>query len=219
MPTYYKKTHIVLHHTLTDRDTTTFEAVNNYHKNLWNFKSSLGYYIGYHYFITSDGKVYQGRNDWEIGAHCTQENKNYNGIGICLTGNFDNQQPSEAQKKSLKMLIKDLMAKHGIAKENLKFHRDYATYKSCPGNKIPKDFFDKILLTENNNQNKTMKIIRQNGGQDCYAIDKNNRRNLIVNWNTYERGIAMGLWGSEVEVVENLEQFPIGNIIILAPDN
>ena len=77
MPTQYKKNFIILHHTLTDRDTTTFNAVNNYHKDLWNFESSLGYFIGYHYFITADGKVTQGRADWEAGAHCYQENKNY----------------------------------------------------------------------------------------------------------------------------------------------
>jgi len=216
MPTYYKKNYIVLHHTLTDRDTTTFEAVNNYHKQQWNFKSSLGYYIGYHYFITANGKVYQGRNDWEIGAHCTQQSKNYDGIGICLTGNFDNQNPSQKQLDSLKILIEDLMAKHNIPNQNLKFHRDYATYKSCPGSNIPKDFFDTLL---NNNQAYMMRIIRKIGDKDCYAVDKNNRRNLIINWNTYERGIAMGLWSSDVDQVDNLEQFQVGNIIILAPDN
>ncbi len=215
MPTQYQKNYIVLHHTLTDRDTTTFEAVNNYHKQLWNFKSALGYYIGYQYFITADGRVYQGRADWEPGAHTTQQNKNYDSIGICLTGNFDTQEPSQAQLNSLKNLIEDLSIKHNIPFENLKFHRDYATYKSCPGHNIPSDFYEKLL----NNSLETMKLIKQAGKNDVYALDKNNYRHAILNWDTFQRGISMGLWEAKIETIPDLNQYPAGNVIILAPDN
>lgn len=216
MPTQYKKNYIILHHTLTDRDTTTFEAVNNYHKNLWNFQSSLGYYIGYHYFITGDGKVTQGRADWEPGAHCYQENKNYDSIGICLTGNYDNQEPSQAQLDSLRELLLDLMERHSISKQNIKFHREYATYKSCPGNNIKSDFIDNLL---NNNLNDNMKLIQKTGDSEVYAVDKFNRRHAILNWDTFQRGMAMGLWSSEIQKVDSLEQYPVGNVIILTPDN
>lgn len=141
----YKKKFIVLHHSLTRRDITTFTAVNNYHKQKWNFKSALGYYIGYHYFIDCQGKVYQGRKDEEVGAHCQEARKNFNSLGICLAGNFDIELPSQAQEKSLKTLITDLMAKHKIPGANLKFHRDYAPYKTCPGKNIKDDFYEKIV--------------------------------------------------------------------------
>lgn len=144
MPSFKKK-FIVLHHSATRRDGTTFKAINNYHKGKWNFKSALGYYIGYHYFIDAKGKIYQGRKDEETGAHCKEEKKNYDGIGICLAGNFDEELPSSEQLLSLKKLTSELMIKHKILKSNLKFHRDYAPYKTCPGKNIKKDFWGKLL--------------------------------------------------------------------------
>lgn len=210
----YKKSFIVLHHSLTARDTTTFEAVNNYHKNLWDFKSELGYYIGYHYFIAGDGRVYQGRADYEMGAHCYQDNKNEDSVGICLAGNFDHEEPSAAQLSSLKVLVKDLMAKYDIPSANLKFHRQYATYKSCPGNKIADDFFKKLL-----NQEKYMKLVQKTGTKEIWAIDKHNRRHNILNWSTFQCGTTMGLWDGKIEQVASLDAYPLGEIIILVTDN
>lgn len=132
----FSKKFIVLHHSLTARDQTTFKAVNEYHKNKWDFGSSLGLHCGYHYFIEADGKVTQARADWEAGAHCKERGKNFDGIGICLAGNFDEEMPSAEQVVSLKNLVKSLIEKHKIPKQNLKFHRDFAKYKSCPGEKI-----------------------------------------------------------------------------------
>lgn len=217
MSQHYEKNYIVIHHTLTDRDTTSFEAVNNYHKSLWNFKSSLGHYIGYHYFITADGKVYQGRNDWEAGAHCYQDNKNYDSIGVCLTGNFDTEEPSSAQLKSLKQLLDDLSLKHGIIRDNIKFHRDYAGYKSCPGSNIPEDFIDKVL--DDNLTIDYMKLIQKKGDSDVYAIDKHGRRHGLLNWDTFQRGLAMGIWEPNIEQVDSLDPYSVGNVIILTPDN
>lgn len=139
------KKYIVLHYSMTARDRTTFAAVDRYHKEKWNFKSSLGHYIGYHYFIDGKGVITQGRADEESGAHCKEQGKNFDSIGICLAGNFDTETPSAKQLASLKTLIIGLMKKHKIPFANLKFHRDYAKYKSCPGNNIKPDFY-KVLL-------------------------------------------------------------------------
>ena len=199
---------------MTPRDTTTFEAIDNYHKKLWNFKSELGFYIGYQYFIAGNGKVYQGRRDTEAGAHCYQENKNYDSIGICLAGNFDNENPSNEQLISLKVLLKDLMAKYGVLLPNVKYHREYATYKSCPGKNITNDFFEKLLSEED-----TMKLLQKNGTKEVWAIDKNGRRHSVLNWDTFQRGLAMGLWDGKIQQVENVDAYPLGEIIILVPDN
>ncbi len=216
MPTHYNKNYIILHHTLTSRDTTTFEAVNNYHKKLWNFESNLGYYIGYHYFITGDGKVYNGRADWEAGAHCYQENKNYDSIGICLTGNFDTEEPSQAQLDSLEILVSDLMERYSIPKDNLKFHREYASYKSCPGTNIKDNFFDNLF---DNNEEDMMKLIKKTASNDIYTVDKHNHRHAILNWDTFQRGLAMGLWKADIEEVPSLDNYVAGNVIIFTPDN
>jgi len=219
------KKYIILHHTATARDTTTFEAVNNYHKEKWNFKSSLGYYIGYHYFINAAGKVYQGRADDEPGAHCYQENKNYDSIGVCMAGEFDKEYPSQAQLDSLKKLLKDLMAKHNIPFENLKFHRDYAP-KTCPGTNIKNDFFTNLLKDSNNSnhpanagQEDMMKLIQKTGSNEIYAVDKFNRRHQIVNWDTFQRGLAMGLWDSNIQKLPDLNSYQPGNLIVLTMDN
>lgn len=132
----FSKKFIVLHHSLTPRDQTTFEAVNKYHQQKWDFKSSRGFYCGYHYFIEADGKVTQAREDWEVGAHCKERGKNFDGIGICLAGNFDEETPTEEQIFSFKNLVKKLVEKYAIPKQNLKFHRDFAKYKTCPGKNI-----------------------------------------------------------------------------------
>jgi N-acetyl-anhydromuramyl-L-alanine amidase AmpD len=141
----FSKKFIVLHHSLTDRDATKFKAVDDYHKKQWDFRSSLGHYCGYHYFIEADGKVTQARADWEAGAHCKERGKNFDGIGICLAGNFDEETPSDEQVISLKNLVENLVEKHKIPKQNLKFHRDFAKYKSCPGKNIEADFFGKLI--------------------------------------------------------------------------
>jgi len=78
--------YIIIHHTATSRDKTTFSSINNGHRKRWNWKSSLGYYIGYQYLITADGTIKQGRADNEDGAHCRGWNDK--SIGIALTGNF-----------------------------------------------------------------------------------------------------------------------------------
>jgi len=130
-----KPTHIVIHHTATPRDKTTFKAVNEYHKKKWDFKSSLGYYCGYHYFIETDGKITQARANDEMGAHCKADGMNHKSIGIGLTGDFTKEVPSDAQLKSLEKLVLDLEKKYNIErKENVIGHREAkGAQTSCPG--------------------------------------------------------------------------------------
>lgn len=48
----------------------------------------LGYKtIGYHYYITRDGQVHEGRPLWQVGAHCKGHNQH--SIGICYEGGID----------------------------------------------------------------------------------------------------------------------------------
>lgn len=125
--------YIIVHHSLVSRDKNPnqFDAIDGFHK-----RKGWGS-IGYHYLIEPDGVVKKGRELSEIGAHTSQKEMNYKSVGICLTGNFDDEDPTEEQKKSLRILIKDLQKKFGIPDEKVKLHRDYAPYKSCPGKRIP----------------------------------------------------------------------------------
>lgn len=143
-----KPEYLIVHHTATSRDRTTFGAVNNYHRKLWNFKSTLGYYCGYHYFITADGTITHARAENEVGAHTRQQRMNWRSIAICLTGNFDNEEPTSKQKESLAVILSILMAKYGIPRENIVPHRHFAP-KSCFGKRLPDDWASKLVINGN----------------------------------------------------------------------
>ena len=135
---------IIVHHTggtandpLANTSHHTFEMVDNYHRQLWNFRSSLGHYIGYHYFIDHNGKVTQGRADTDEGAHTRGYNRS--SIGICLAGNFDSTVPTKQQEDALRLLIQRLAKKYNIAKAAVVPHRKFAN-KTCYGRRLTDDW-------------------------------------------------------------------------------
>lgn len=97
--------------------------------------------IGYHYVIYLDGSVHAGRPIDKIGAHCT--NHNSHSIGICYIGGVakDGKTPkdtrTEAQKKSLIKLLKDLLVLY--PKASIHGHRDFAN-KACPSFDATKEY-------------------------------------------------------------------------------
>ena len=142
MPNYPKN--IIVHHSLVSRfnSPSQFDSINRYHKGLGWGK------IGYHFLIEPDGQVKIGRAENEVGAHTKQMMMNYLSIGICLSGNFDIDDPTPEQIASLLGLIEDLQKKYGIPDKRVKLHRDYAKYKSCPGTRIPNDIKGYLKLKE-----------------------------------------------------------------------
>ncbi len=125
--------YLIIHHSATARDTTTFEAVKKYH-------ISKGWGdIGYHFFITPNGKVMAGRSENSIGAHCQADSMNFKSLGICLPGNFMTEVPTVEQLSSLLDLIKRLMSKYNIPKENVLGHREVSgASTACPGDSLQK---------------------------------------------------------------------------------
>lgn len=139
-----KPQYLIVHHTggsnanpTADTSHHTFEVVNQYHRGLWNFRSSLGHYIGYQYFIEKNGKVTQGRADSDEGAHCI--GKNRSSIGICLAGNFDVTLPTKAQEEALVDLCKRLAATYSIPTSKIVPHRAFSN-KSCYGKRLSDDW-------------------------------------------------------------------------------
>jgi len=112
---------MIIHHTVSSRDRTTVDDINEWHR-YKSFKSSLGYYVGYHFVITGDGKITQCRGLLEDGAHTRGQNHK---IGVVLTGNFEKELPSMAQIKSLLLILKD----------DFSTHKDYAA-TLCPGKNL-----------------------------------------------------------------------------------
>jgi len=134
-----KPNYIIIHH---EGASNGFYVVNSYHKQRWNFKSSLGFYIGYQYYIDTSGKVLQGRADTEEGAHT--KGMNSGTIGICLQGNFNVQKPSFAQMTALKALVKRKMNEYAIPFNNIGGHRQFRD-TSCPGLNLPNSEIKKLF--------------------------------------------------------------------------
>ena len=90
--------------------------------------------IGYHKIINRSGKVENGRPEYWIGAHV--KGKNRSSIGVCYIGGMDRNMKNwidtrtEAQKKSLIELIKDLQKKYPGS--IVYGHRDFTSKKPCP---------------------------------------------------------------------------------------
>jgi len=145
VPNLKKPIGIIIHHGGGNWD---FKQVNRSHKNNWGFRSSLGYYAGYQYFIEFSGKLYWARRDNEEGAHCADPNHphyyNRNFIGICLQGNTDIKKPPDAQLKTLKELIDKKTKEYNIPVSNILGHRQIVP-TICPG----KHLFEWLNLYRN----------------------------------------------------------------------
>ena len=90
--------------------------------------------IGYHYYITRDGKIHKGRDLNIVGAHVRGYNKNSIGIfyegGINEKGDPEDNRTDE-QKKSLLKVVKVL--KFVFENAVVQGHRDFPNVKkACP---------------------------------------------------------------------------------------
>lgn len=95
--------------------------------------------IGYNFVIDLDGKIEAGRDLELVPAHCLGHNKN--SIGICYVGGCDKNMKAkdtrtDAQKKSMAKLVKDLMKKYNIPIDHVYAHYQFCPNKACPSVKI-----------------------------------------------------------------------------------
>ncbi|MDE5786811.1 MAG: N-acetylmuramoyl-L-alanine amidase [Duncaniella sp.] len=119
---------IIVHCTATPRGrNVTVDDIDRWHR-LRGFDG-----IGYHFVVSLDGTVAEGRPVERVGAHC----KGYNShsIGVAYVGGVerDGVTPADtrtdAQRKSLRELIERLKREYGI--DSVHGHRDFAA-KACP---------------------------------------------------------------------------------------
>ena len=135
-------THLMLHHSLTKDDkVVNINAIYRYHTQVLGWRD-----IGYHIIIENQRGMVNailGRMLNEIGAHC--RGMNTKSIGVCMVGNFDLAPPSTEMWNKCLRVCRSLMEIYNIPKENVQGHREYASYKSCPGNLFSLDQFRKDL--------------------------------------------------------------------------
>lgn len=115
---------IIYHHSA--REYWSPEGINEYHKS----RGWIG--IGYNYYIRKDGSIYGARPENSEGAHTKGENSK--SIGICLEGNFEEEELTKKQIDSLINLSVYISLKYDIYK--IIGHKDvYETL--CPGENFP----------------------------------------------------------------------------------
>ncbi len=130
--------YIIIHHSATDEGSST--DFNKAHKNRgWDG-------VGYDFIIDngtsgkSDGQI-ETSPRWikqQDGAHCKAGGMNYNGIGICLVGNFSKDTVTEKQMTSLIYLVKTLKSYYKIPDSKIMGHGSVpGAATECPGKKFP----------------------------------------------------------------------------------
>lgn len=124
---------IIIHHSA--RREWSPEDINDYHKS----KGWKG--IGYHFYIRKDGIIYSGRPENSEGAHTKGENNS--SIGICLEGNFEDEEVTEKQIDSLLNLSVYISLKYDIYK--IIGHKDMSE-TLCPGKNFPLEYVKNRLI-------------------------------------------------------------------------
>ena len=86
--------------------------------------------FSYSFAIMPSGRIYEGRGKGKAGAHTL--NYNSTSYGIVFVGNYETQEPTEAQLKAAKWLIHKHLK---LGSKPIRGHRQvYAT--ACPGDKL-----------------------------------------------------------------------------------
>lgn len=117
---------IVIHHTASKTDLTVQEIHQMHLKQGENWKG-----IGYHYYINKKGIIYRGRPEKYSGSHAIDYNSI--SIGVCLSGNFEEEEPNVNQITSLIELLHYLRTKYPNVE--IVGHKDLNA-TACPGKNL-----------------------------------------------------------------------------------
>jgi N-acetylmuramoyl-L-alanine amidase len=128
---------LIIHH--TSRVDFTAEDTHLFHQKERGWSG-----IGYNYFIEKNGSIIEGRG-LHVGAHTYGYNRKT--LGICATGDFDIEYPTEAQMKSLMEVCHYFMEQYHLQPKDVLGHRelDGFSYTTCPGKLFDMDAFRKML--------------------------------------------------------------------------
>ena len=165
--TRHKPTKATIHHSVTpNNDSLSFQArlrqIQNFHQSVRGWCD-----IGYHYLISKDGSVWQGRNADLQGAHVG--GNNHGNLGISFLGTFSNVKPSGAQLNSAAKLLRNIKSAYAIKinSSTIKGHRDYGG-TACPGSSL----YGKIAaLIYSANQNSSVNSPSPNNPQIKVSVN------------------------------------------------
>ena len=116
-------------------------------------------YISYHYLMATDGSMLKVTQEQYVKYHAGDnfrgaDSFNLHGIAVCLTGNYENDKPTEAQMKALVLFIRDVERRYKID-ARVRGHKETSeTATACPGKNIgtSKSGWLKSVITNVNNK-------------------------------------------------------------------
>ena len=118
---------LVVHHSGTRGGTPKSFAWHHVHARGWPG-------IGYHYVVSPDGVVFKTNALTTVSYHA--RGANLSGLGICLVGDFNRSEPTDAQMESLTELLGLLLRYY--PKARIVPHREVrGSRTSCPGLNFP----------------------------------------------------------------------------------
>lgn len=171
---------IILHHMA--HKTADIYDVHNYHRSrTYKTSSSKTAYwsgIGYNYFITFDGIIYEARGLY-VGAHTSGYNDRT--IGIGFQGDFQQQQMSDAQLKAGAELCSKLLKDYSLKEKDIRRHKDLVA-TSCPGKNFRFTELKEMLITAQDsfpNDHKCMVYTVQVGAFKVKVNAKRLRQQLV----------------------------------------
>jgi hypothetical protein len=89
--------------------------------------------IGYHYVVDPAGRIWEGRPLVFQGAHVKYNNPG--NIGVVCLGNYDRQDFSERQARSLSQHVRRLQATYSIPVHRVYTHQELRA-TACPGRSL-----------------------------------------------------------------------------------
>ncbi len=126
---------MAIHHTETPtNDTISPEArlrsIQSYHMDVLGWCD-----IGYHYLMSRDGRLWEGRPDHLLGAHTGGNNTG--NVGISVIGSHMTTPITSTQVENLADLIRAIADERGIPinRSAIKGHREYKS-TDCPGDAL-----------------------------------------------------------------------------------
>ena len=98
-------------------------------------------YISYHYLMATDGSILKVTDEKYVKYHAGDNFRgdasfNLHGTAICLTGNYQNDKPTDAQMKSLVAFIRDYQKRYKID-AYVRGHKETSKdATACPGTNL-----------------------------------------------------------------------------------
>ena len=123
---------LIVHHTYAPssddyQGAATIRGIQSYHIDVRHWTD-----IGYHFIIGPEGKIYRGRPEEVIGAHCIP---NTGKLGISIVGNYEEETLNRETRESLVQLLGFFLSNYELDDARVFGHQDFAS-TLCPGQNI-----------------------------------------------------------------------------------